>query len=185
MFAPSNPYSASKAAAEMICHAYEKSFKMPLIIMRCNNAISPFQHPEKLIPCCIHTLMTRKQTGQLLRIPIHGQGQSRRTFIHAKDIAGAIDTIVEKGELGKVYNIGTGEHMERSVYDIASMLIQRIFGNEANPEFYLEYVPDRAFQDYRYCIDSSALRALGWTDTVSLEDAIDDVIAYYQKKNDK
>ena len=180
MFAPSNPYSASKAAAEMICHAYEKSFKMPLIIMRCNNAISPFQHPEKLIPCCINTLLIRKTTGQPLRIPIHGQGKSRRTFIHASDIAGAIDTIVAKGELGKVYNIGTGEHMERSAYDIACMIIRRIYGEDVHPEEFLDYVPDRAFQDYRYCIDSSALRALGWTDTVTLEDAIDDVISHYE-----
>jgi dTDP-glucose 4,6-dehydratase len=179
MFAPSNPYSASKAAAEMICHAYEKSFKVPIIVMRCNNAISPFQHPEKLIPCCIDTLLMRKKSGDTSRkIPIHGKGESRRVFIHARDIATAIDTIVAKGEKGKVYNIGTGADMERSVIDIAKFIIHHLFGDAVDPEDYLEYVTDRAFQDYRYSIDSTALRDLGWSETVNVEDAIFDVIKY-------
>lgn len=185
MFAPSNPYSASKAAAEMICHAYQKSFQMPITIMRCNNAISPFQHEEKLIPCCVKTLVARAEAEahgtpeeSLPRIPIHGQGMSKRTFIHAADIASAIDTIVGKGQEGSIYNIGTD--MERTVLDVVKTIL-RIMRGEAEADVWLRYVeygPDRAFQDYRYSIDSSALRALGWKESVSFEDAVRDVVEF-------
>ena len=177
LFAPSNPYSASKAAAEMICHAYIKSFGMPIIIMRCNNAISPYQHEEKLIPKCVDVLLSCME-GDARRIPIHGKGDSKRTFIHSQDIANAIDIIAEYGEIGKVYNIGTGEGMEHSVMDVVRTVVKRIMGEKADVNDYIEHVEDRAFQDYRYSIDSTALRELGWYETIGFEDAIDDVIKY-------
>lgn len=185
MFAPSNPYSASKAAAEMICHAYERSFRMPITIMRCNNAVSPFQHEEKLIPRCIHTLLRIKAGEASVKIPIHGAGQARRTFIHAEDIAHAIDAIaavthdtVPAKEGPAIFNIGTGDHMELSVMDVVSTVVNEIMGPDADPNDYIEYVPDRAFQDYRYSIDSSALRNLGWTERISFQDAVRDVVKH-------
>jgi dTDP-glucose 4,6-dehydratase len=177
LFAPSNPYSASKAAAEMICHAYMKSFGVPITIMRCNNAISPYQHEEKLVPRCVQTLLEIKE-GSTARIPIHGRGESKRTFIHAADIARAIDVIAAKGAIGSVYNIGTFDNMEYSVVDVVRIIIKKMMGDDANIEDFVKYVDDRAFQDYRYCIDSTALRSLGWCEETSFEDAIDDVIKY-------
>lgn len=182
LFAPSNPYSASKAAAEMICHAYMKSFGMPIIIMRCNNAVSPYQYKEKLIPRCVETLLDCLRAGSIVeKIPIHGRGESKRTFIHARDIAEAIDVIATKGSVGNIYNIGTMDEMEYSVMEVITMIIRKMMGEQANIDDYIEYVEDRAFQDYRYCIDSSALRSLGWKETVSFEEAIDNVIEYKNK----
>lgn len=181
MFAPSNPYSASKAAAEMICHAYQKSFQMPITIMRCNNAISPYQHEEKLIPRCVETMLQMQLNSSCAKIPIHGYGLSKRTFIDARDIATAIDVIVQKGVLGSIYNIGTGSTMERTVLEVVKTVIHLIDVN-ANWKECIEYVPDRAFQDYRYSIDSSALRDLGWCEQVSFEDAVKEVIAYRRKQ---
>ncbi len=177
LFAPSNPYSASKAAAEMICHAYIKSFDMPIIIMRCNNAISPYQHEEKLIPKCVDVLLSCLE-GDVKRIPIHGRGESKRTFIHAQDIANAIDIIAANGEIGKIYNIGTDEGMEFSVIQVVNKIVKKIMGILADVDDYIEYVEDRAFQDYRYSIDSTALRDLGWYEKIIFDEAIDDVIKY-------
>ena len=189
MFAPSNPYSASKAAGEMICHAYQKSFALPITIMRCNNAISPFQHEEKLIPRCVETIIQREKLAgakvedNLPKIPIHGSGMSKRTFIHAADIATAIDTIVAKGKDGSIYNIGTGAHMEHTVMDVVRTVVKLMVptidaSDDDNINNYIEHVPDRAFQDYRYSIDSSALRSLGWTDKISFDHAIEDIIEH-------
>jgi dTDP-glucose 4,6-dehydratase len=100
---PTNPYSASKAGAEMICHAYIKSFKLPIIITRCNNAVSQYQHIEKLIPQTITNIINNK------KISVHGDGSSLRTFVDSEDIAYALDVIISKGELGKIYNIGSNE----------------------------------------------------------------------------
>lgn len=184
LFAPSNPYAASKAAAEMICHAYMRSFGMPIIIMRCNNAISPYQHTEKLIPRCVDVMLSRKNGGNE-RVPIHGCGSSRRTFVHAEDIARAIDVITNKGTIGRTYNIGTGEAMERSVMEVVRLVVDRVLGEDACLEDCVEHVEDRAFQDYRYSIDSSALRALGWCERIGFAEAVDNVINHRENtKND-
>jgi UDP-glucose 4,6-dehydratase len=169
MFSPSNPYSATKAGAEMICHAFMKSFNLPIIIVRCNNAISPCQHTEKLIPQCIDCILNDR------KIQIHGEGKSKRTFIHATDIANALDIISEKGINSAIYNIGT--QMEYDVISVVKEIVHQMTPGK-NFEDCIKYIPDRAFQDYRYSIDSTALRSLGWTETISFEDAIRDVIQY-------
>jgi nucleoside-diphosphate-sugar epimerase len=172
MFAPSNPYSATKAGAEMLCHAFMKSFHLPIIIVRCNNAISPYQHSEKLIPQCVECILNNR------KINVHGEGKAKRTFIHATDIAKALDIISHKGENEAIYNIGTT--ME---YDVLSVIKEIVLQMKPGESFedWVTYVPDRAFQDYRYSIDSTALRNLGWCDEISFTDAIADVIQYNQK----
>jgi dTDP-glucose 4,6-dehydratase len=172
MFAPSNPYSATKAGAEMLCHAFVKSFYLPIIIVRCNNAISPYQHSEKLVPQCIECVMNNR------KINVHGDGKSKRTFIHATDIATALDKIVEKGVIGEIYNIGTT--MEYDVLSVIKEIINQMKPQD-NYENWITFVPDRAFQDYRYSIDSSELRKLGWSDKISFIDAITDVILHKKK----
>lgn len=167
MISPSNPYAASKAAAEMLCHAYMKSFKLPIIILRCNNAISPNQHEEKLIPCIIKSIKNN------IKIPIHGQGLSKRTFIDSKDIAYAIDIIIQKGSIGSIYNIGN-DH-EYSVLDVVKIILNKLKPND-EIEKWIQFVPDRAFQDYRYSVDTHAIKQLGWKSSVSFDDSINEMI---------
>ena len=166
LLAPSNPYSASKAAAEMLCHAYIKSFSLPIIVMRCNNAISPFQNEEKLIPRVIKCIRENK------KIPIHGLGESKRTFIDARDIASAIDIISIKGEIGSIYNIGNEN--EYTVMDVAKYILNALKPGE-DIESWVEYIPDRMFQDYRYSVNTTALNVLGWEAKISFEDSIKSV----------
>lgn len=168
MYAPSNPYSATKAAAEMLCHAYYKSFNVPIIILRCNNVISPYQHKEKLIPHCITQLMNNK------KIKIHGNGSAKRTFIDAKDIAVAIDIIIEKGKIGEIYNIGTD--MEYTVMDVVKNIAKIMKPEESDIKNLIEYIPDRLYQDYRYSIDCTKLKNLGWEKNISFEESIKNVI---------
>ena len=168
LFKPSNPYAASKAAAEMICHAYKHSFNLPIIVVRCNNAISKYQHEEKLIPRIITSLIRGE------KIPIHGNGSSKRTFIHAYDIADAFEVIAAHGTRGKTYNIGSSA--EYSVMDVVKRICELVSPSQDVGSF-IEFVADRAFQDYRYSIDTTELLSLGWKAGVSFDDALRDVLA--------
>lgn len=171
LFKPSNPYSATKASAELLCHAYMTSFNIPITIVRCNNVISRYQHEEKLIPKTIRRIKNNE------RVPVHGDGSSKRTFIHVDDIASAIDVIIEKGAIGSIYNIGTEN--EHSVLEVIQTVLDVMRPGEKK-EDWIDFVPDRAFQDYRYSIDSSELRRLGWSEQKSFDDAIQDVIEHIQ-----
>ena len=176
LFHPSNPYAASKAAAEMICQAYLRSFKIPLIVARCNNAISKYQNEEKLIPKVVSSIINGT------KIPIHGKGESKRTFIHSYDIADALATIVDHGSIGESYNIGS--NLEYTVMNVVSYILGKMKPEE-DIGSWINYVPDRAFQDYRYSIDSSALQSLGWSQRIGFEDAVDDVINHHLAKGNR
>lgn len=175
LFQPSNPYAATKAGAEMICKSYERSFKIPLVIVRCNNAVSKYQHEEKLIPKAITCIMNGE------KIPIHGDGKSKRTFIHAYDIADAMDLIMLKGKLGNIYNIGT--ESEYTVLEVVQIILDQIKGKPGSDiKNHITFVADRAFQDYRYSIDSAELRKLGWYETITFPEAVKDVLDLYMSK---
>jgi dTDP-glucose 4,6-dehydratase len=154
---PTNPYAATKAGAEMLVRSYNHSFGLPTIVMRCNNVYGPNQYHEKVIPKFIHKLKNNQ------KCTIHGTGQTRRNFIHSTDVARAIDVIIEKGKIGKIYNIGTDN--EYSVLEIATILINKYKPGE-QVENWIEFVPDRYFNDFRYSIDSSELRKLGWEPSI-------------------
>jgi UDP-glucose 4,6-dehydratase len=171
LFAPSNPYAATKVGAEMICVSYQKSFNLPIIIARCNNAISKYQHPEKLVPKTITSLLNGE------KIPIHGDGKSQRTFIHAYDIADALDIILQKGTIGRVYNIGT--FMEYTVLETVEK-IHELMGCDKNTlKDCIEFVQDRPFQDFRYHIDTTELRKLGWVEKITFVQSLKNVIQKY------
>ncbi|KAG9654276.1 NAD(P)-binding protein, partial [Aureobasidium melanogenum] len=119
ILAPTNPYAASKAAAEMMVHAYYKSFKLPVIIVRSNNVYGPHQFPEKVIPK--FSLMLQRG----LRLPLHGSGDNTRRYLYAGDAADAFDTILHKGEIGHIYNVDS--HDEVSTIDLCAHLL-RLFG---------------------------------------------------------
>jgi len=155
MLVPTNPYSSSKAAAEMIVQSYIKSYKMNIKIIRCNNVYGPNQYPEKLIPKFIHLLKSGK------KCTLHGKKSSavKRAFIHVDDVTDAVLTVHEKGEPGEIYNIASS--YELSVLDVTEMIIRALKGPAI--EEWIEYVEDRPFNDNRYHIDASKLHSLGWT----------------------
>jgi dTDP-glucose 4,6-dehydratase len=167
---PTNPYAATKAAAELIAQSYYHSFRMPIIITRGNNVYGPRQYPEKVIPRFI------KQLRENQPVTIHGDGSCLRAFLHVDDAASAFITILARGAVGEIYNIGCDEGMEYSVIDIARMLIRLIKGRDDPHEKWIQHVEDRPFNDKRYYISNSKLKALGWTIRVGFEDGIRGIV---------
>jgi len=153
---PTNPYSSSKAAAEMTVQSYINSFKMDIKIIRCNNVYGPNQYPEKLIPKFIKLL--RSDT----KCTLHGSNTStvKRAFIHVDDVSSAVMTVHTLGTSGEIYNISST--YEFSVLDITKMIVKAIKGPNSNYEDWIEHIPDRPFNDNRYFINSDKLRSLGW-----------------------
>lgn len=162
---PSNPYAATKAAAELIAQSYYHSFKMPIVITRGNNVYGPNQYPEKLIPKFIELLNNDQ------KVTIQGDGSNVRAFLHVDDTVSAFKCILEKGDIGEIYNIGCDDGMEYSVLDIAKRLIKLIKHTDQYEEW-IEYVEDRPFNDKRYYISNQKVKQLGWTINVKFEDGI-------------
>ena len=156
LLCPTNPYAASKAAAEMLVNSYNHSFNLPIIITRGNNVYGPNQYPEKVIPKFIKQLKNNE------KITIQGDGSCIRAFLHSEDTANAFIKILENGKIGEVYNIGCDEGMEYSILDIAKILIEKIKGDKEAFENYIEYIDDRPFNDKRYYISNNKLKNLGW-----------------------
>jgi dTDP-glucose 4,6-dehydratase len=164
---PTNPYAATKASAELLAQAYYHSFKIPIIITRGNNVYGPNQYPEKVIPKFI------KQLTDGVKITMQN-GDCKRAFLHAYDTATAFSTILERGKVGEIYNIGCDENMEYSILEVAKLLIKKI-KNSDNYGEYIEYIEDRPFNDQRYYISNSKLKALGWKITIDFEKGINDL----------
>jgi len=168
---PTNPYAATKSGAELIAQSYNHSYKMPIIITRGNNVYGPNQYDEKLIPRFIKLLKEDK------KVTIQGKGTSVRAFLHSHDTSKAFECILEKGQIGEIYNIGCDENMEYSVMDIAKILIKMI-KNTDNYEDWIEYVEDRPFNDQRYYISNQKLKKLGWNIEIGLIDGLKTIISF-------
>ena len=168
---PTNPYSASKAAAEMYVRAYIFSYKLKIIISRGNNVFGYNQYPEKLIPKFINLLREGK------KCTIHGNGETIRNFIFVNDVCTAVDYIINRGTFGQVYNIGSDHSYERSVMDVTKLLVKKI-KNDDNYTKYIEKVDDRPFNDKRYLISNEKLVELGWKQKISFDDGIDLLLKY-------
>lgn len=165
---PTNPYSASKAGAEMLVMAYGRSYDMPFIITRGNNVYGPHQFPEKAIPKFIMLAQGGKN------IPIHGNGLATRSYMHVDDAAAAFDTVLHSGKTKEVYNIGA--HEERTVLSVAQDIC-RLVG--VDPERSISHVIDRQFNDRRYFIDCDKLLALGWSQNKSWEEGLRETVEWY------
>ena len=165
---PTNPYAASKAAAEFIVRSYGHSFNFPWIITRGNNVFGPKQYAEKLIPKFI------KQIASGAPCTVHGSGQTRRNFIFVDDVSSALQVILERGELNRFYNIGTRNEFS----------VLEIFAKLARPESTIVHVPDRPFNDSRYCVDSRALIDLGWREEVPFDVGIERTVRWYTENKD-
>jgi dTDP-glucose 4,6-dehydratase len=172
---PTNPYAATKAAAELIAKSYYYSFKMPIIITRGNNVYGPNQYPEKLIPRFITQLLDDKQ------VTIQGDGKNVRAFLHVNDVCSGLKLILEKGIIGEIYNIGSDDDSEYTVMEIANKLIYLI-KEENCVEKWITYIEDRPFNDKRYYISNQKLKDLGWKIKINFDEGIRELIIHYKNK---
>lgn len=152
---PTNPYAASKAGAELLAQAYHKSFGIPIIITRGNNVYGPNQYPEKVIPLFIQQL----KSGQ--KLTIQGDGSNVRAFLHVYDVCDAFSLILEKGQVGEIYNVGSDENTEYSVAELAKVLVDMIYPGDDVAKW-VSYIADRPFNDKRYYISNDKVKQLGW-----------------------
>jgi len=166
---PTNPYAASKAGAELIAKSYYFSFKMPIIITRGNNVYGPNQYPEKLIPLFIDLLKQNKS------VTIQGDGTNVRAFLHVNDVCSALRLVLEKGKIGEIYNIGSDEHDEYTIREIANRLIQKIHKTE-DYDKWITYIEDRPFNDKRYYISNDKVKQLGWKIIVNFDEGLNSLI---------
>jgi dTDP-glucose 4,6-dehydratase len=170
---PTNPYSASKAAAEMIVNGYRHSFNLPVIVVRANNIYGIRQFPEKLIPRCIMSLIDGE------KIPLHGDGSNVRHYLAAPDFASALVLLVNKGVINEIYNIGSNEeHQNR---EIARMICEQF---NTSFEESVKFVQDRPFNDRRYSISWDKISKLGWKPKHSLPKDIAMIVGWYRKNAD-
>lgn len=166
--APNSPYSASKASADMVVRAYHKTFGLPVNITRCSNNYGPYQFPEKLIPLMIHNAQSDKA------LPVYGDGMQIRDWLHVKDHCAAIWTVLQKGRVGEVYNVG-GKN-EKANIEIVKLILQQL----GKPESLIEYVPDRPGHDRRYAIDNTKITIeLGWQPEYTFEQGMEETIEWY------
>lgn len=171
---PTNPYAASKAAADMLIQANVHAYGQPVVVVRPNNIFGTRQWPEKLLPKFILCLING------MPLPVHGNGSQTRTFLSVHDLVNAIVLLIDRGENGQIYNIGTEE--EYSVLDIVRVLC-RAFRKE--PGDYLKYVEDRPFNDMRYGIGTAKIRELGWQPCDNLMDSLSEIIDWHQSNYDR
>lgn len=170
---PNSPYSASKASADMLVRAYNKTYNVPTLITRCSNNYGPYQYPEKLIPFFISKLLKGE------KIPLYGDGQNVRDWLYVYDHASAIDTVLHKGKTGEVYNVGG--HNEKTNIEITKLILE----NMGKDESMIEYVTDRPGHDRRYAIDNSKItNELGWKPSKTFEEGIKDTINWYLENQD-
>jgi dTDP-glucose 4,6-dehydratase len=169
---PSSPYSASKAAADLLVNAYHVTFGMDVTVTRSTNNYGPNQHPEKLIP----RLITNALRGKPL--PIYGSGKNVRDWIFVEDNCQAIQFVLEKGEKGQIYNIAGNN--ERENIEIAARILRRL----SLPDTMIEYVEDRPGHDFRYSLDCRKIHLLGWRPQVPFEEGLQKTIDWY-RSNDR
>ncbi len=166
-FYPSSPYSASKVAAEALVNSYRVSYDLPTMIARPTNNYGPYQYPEKLIPFFVKRAVEGKT------LPVYGEGLQVRDWLHVEDNCRAILLVLEKGRSGDVFNIGADNHRKniditRKIVDILGLSEDRI-----------EFVKDRPGHDFRYAVDSSRMKSLGWKTTVPFEKGFKDTVLWF------
>lgn len=171
--APNSPYSASKASADMLVRAYYETYKMPVLNTRCSNNYGPYQYPEKLIPFFISQLLKGE------KVPVYGDGMNVRDWLYVYDHCSAIDTVLHKGKVGEVYNIGG--HNEKTNMEITKIILEAMGKDESS----IRYVEDRLGHDRRYAIDNHKIQSeLGWEPSLTFEEGIKLTIDWYLNNQD-
>ncbi len=165
---PSSPYAASKAGADLLVLAYVKTYGLPCTITRSSNNYGPYQHPEKLIPHFITNAIRNHP------LTIYGRGDNVRDWIHVRDNCRAIDLIRRKGEVGEVYNIGAGN--ERSNLEVTKIILRVL----EKPTTLMRFIADRPGHDYRYSVNCSKIKALGWSPVTAFDEGLEQTIHWYK-----
>lgn len=169
-FAPNSPYAAAKAGGDHLCRSYVETFTLPVIVTHSCNFYGTHQYPEKLIPLFITNLLEGK------KVPVYGDGKNVREWIHASDHCRAVDTILHQGQVGEVYNIGSG--IEKTNLEITKLILENLNVGEEM----IEWVKDRPGHDRRYAIDHGKLsNKLGWQPEKKFEEGIREVIEWYKE----
>jgi dTDP-glucose 4,6-dehydratase len=167
---PNSPYSASKAAADLLCRAYFKTHHLPAIVTRCTNNFGPYQFPEKLIPLAITNALEDKL------VPVYGDGLNIRDWIFVDDHCRALDTVIQKGKPGEIYNIGSGN--EKTNLELIRKLLELL----DKPQSLIQFVTDRPAHDRRYALDCARISTeLGWKPAYSFEKALSATVDWYLK----
>lgn len=167
---PRSPYSASKAGGDLQVLAYHTTFGTPVLITRGSNTYGPYQYPEKLIPLFVTNLLDDQS------VPVYGDGLQIRDWLHVEDHARGIMHVLERGELGQVYNVGGGN--PHTNMEITQRLVT---GCERSMDTHVRHVVDRAGHDRRYAVDTTKARALGWAPRVDFATGLVDTIAWYRE----
>lgn len=165
---PRNPYAASKAGADRLAYSYWATYDLPVVISRASNNYGPYQFPEKIIPLFISNALDD------LPLPLYGDGQHERDWLHVSDHCRALDVLIEAGVPGEVYNIGGGNPV-RNV-DLTREIL-RLLGK---PDTLIRPVADRPGHDRRYCLDTAKVRMLGWLPRVPFDQGLADTVAWYR-----
>ena len=166
---PRNPYAASKAGADRLAYSYWATYEVPVVITRASNNYGPYQFPEKIIPLFVTNAFDD------IPVPLYGDGLNERDWLHVADHCRAIDTVIERGSSGEVYNIGGGNHVANA--DLTRQIL-RLAGK---PESLIRHVADRPGHDRRYSLNSDKVRALGWTPAVGFEQGLADTVDWYRQ----
>ena len=167
---PNSPYSASKTAADLLCRAYFKTHRLPAIITRCTNNLGPYQFPEKLIPLVITNALEDKP------VPVYGDGLNIRDWIFVVDHCRALDVVIQKGQPGEIYNIGSGN--EKTNLELIRKLLELL----DKPQGLIQFVTDRPAHDRRYALDCAKIATeLGWKPAFSFEKALSATVDWYLK----
>ena len=170
---PSSPYSASKAGGDLLVNAYYKTYGIPVIITRSSNNFGPRQFPEKLIPLFILKALHDEP------LPVYGDGQNVRDWIYVEDNCAGVDTVLQKGKIGEVYNIGGGN--EKNNMEITKLILEKL----NKPESLINHVEDRLGHDRRYSLDASKTKKLGWEPQWKFEDAMEKTVNWYKENQER
>ena len=166
---PRNPYSASKAGADRLAYSYWATYKVPVVITRASNNYGPNQFPEKIIPLFITNLIDD------IPVPLYGDGQNERDWLHVLDHCRAVDMLIDKGDDGEVYNIGGGNQVTNVD------LTHRLLKLAGKPASLITPVPDRPGHDRRYSLDTAKLGSLGWRPRVDFEQGLAETVKWYRE----
>jgi dTDP-glucose 4,6-dehydratase len=164
---PSSPYSSSKAGSDLLAQSYYITYGLPVIITRCTNNFGPYQYPEKLIPLFATNLLENK------KVPVYGTGTNVRDWIYVLDHCKAVDFVLHSGMEGEIYNVGGGN--EKTNIEITYKVLE-LLGKDKSM---IEYVKDRPGHDFRYSLNCSKLKELGWEPEYSFEEALEATVKWY------
>ncbi|MCA8907233.1 MAG: GDP-mannose 4,6-dehydratase, partial [Rhodospirillaceae bacterium] len=179
-YAPSSPYSASKAAADHLVRAWHRTYGLPVVITNCSNNYGPCQFPEKLIPLMILNAFEGKP------LPVYGTGTNVRDWLYVKDHARALWTVMTRGRVGEVYNIGgSAERTNLQVVHAVCDLLDEVVPNAGSRRHLIEFVTDRPGHDARYAMDTSKIETeLGWRPEETFETGLAKTVAWYLANTD-